>query len=82
MKIDTIWNEVQDRDNDLVDNRIFLGLWILNNYASKEVIINPAHDEIWAGLPIEEYEKMTEEDIRRMFELGWRWEDESFVIFS
>lgn len=79
-KISNIYSEKEEWDYPSVKNRIFKGLEILNRYTD-EISINPAHDEIYAGLQDDEYEKMSEEDIRSMFEMGWRW-DESFVIFT
>lgn len=79
-KIEKIYEEMQD-DYKSVKNRIFLGLEILNKYTD-ELQISPAHDEIYAGLKEEEYEKMEDDDIRKMFEMGWGWEYESFRIFT
>ncbi len=62
-------------------NKIFKGLQILSKYTD-EISINPAHDEIYAGLSEDEYAKMTEDDVKQMFKLDWRWDDESFVIFT
>lgn len=80
-RIIKIYEEKEDW-GDSVDNKVFKGLEILNKYAEKELSINPAHDEIFAGLEDEEYEKMTEEDIRKMFEIGWFIDKKSFAVFT
>jgi hypothetical protein len=80
-RIIKIYEEKEDW-GDSEDNKVFKGLEILNKYAEKEVQVNPAHDEIFAGLEDEEYEKMTEEDIRRIFEIGWFIDEESFAVFT
>lgn len=81
-RIIKIWEEKEDWNAPSLNNRVFKGLEILNKYAEKETQINPAHDEIFAGLTEKEYEKMTEEDIRRMFEIGWMIDEESFAVFT
>ena len=60
-------------------NKVFKGLRILSKY-SEDISINPTHDELFAG--VEDYSKMTEEDVREMFRLDWRWSDNSFAIFT
>ena len=80
-KIEKISKEYEDYFGD-VKNEIFEGLKILSKY-SDDLNINPAHDEIWAGFDKDEmYEKMSDEDIHSMFKLNWRWDEESFVIFT
>lgn len=79
-KIEEIYKEFEDYDRGDVKNEIVKGLNILAKY-SDDVSINPAHDELFAGLDEAELEKMTEEDVREMFKLGWMWNEDSFSIF-
>jgi len=80
-RIQNIYNQKEDWGGK-VDNAIFLGLQILNEYAEKEISINPGHDQIFAGLEESEYKGMSEEDIQKMFKLGWFIDEESFSIFT
>lgn len=80
-RIIKIYEEKEDW-GDSEDNKVFKGLEILNKYAGKEVFVSPTHDEIFAGLEDKEYENMTDEDIRRMFKIGWFIDEESFAVFT
>ena len=80
-RIIKIYEEKEDW-GDSEDNKVFKGLQILNKYAEKEVSVSSEHDEIFAGLEEEESEKMSEEDIRRMFEIGWMIDEGSFAVFT
>lgn len=65
--------EYEDSFNSDVKNSELKGLMILAKY-SEDVTITAEHDQIWAYL--KDWEPMTEEDVRAMFDLNWRWDDE------
>lgn len=66
-----------------IKNRILKGLQIFAKYTD-DVMVEPAHDEIFAGCKNEENDKITKEDLLELGKLGWMADDESegFSIFT
>lgn len=77
-RIEELYEASQEDDRDGEKNEVLKGLLVLEKY-SDDISINPAHDEIFVG--IDDYSQMTEEDVNRMFALGFRWDEESFAKF-
>ena len=80
MKIQKIYDEVKEDFNREAKNTVVMGLAILNKYHS-EIDVQSEHNEIYAKFPNME-DEMSEEDIRAMFSLNWRYYEECFVIFT
>lgn len=58
-------------------NKILAGLQIIAKY-DEDFDTGAEHDEFFAGYGIE----MNEEDKKKMKELGWRWNEESWHHFT
>jgi hypothetical protein len=52
---------------------------IFAKYGDGEWATNPGHDEIWSG---PNPEIVSDEDKKRLEELGWMVEDECFRVFT
>lgn len=67
--------EFEDFFNNDEKNGEIKGLQILVKY-SDDVEVNVGHDELFMGLKEEEYEKLSDDEIREIFKNNWRWEGE------
>lgn len=58
-------------------NKVLAGLQIIAKY-DEDFDTCAEHDELYAGVGIE----MSDEDQKAMNEIGWRWDGESWRVFT
>jgi hypothetical protein len=74
-KIAEIYKSVEDNFNSDSKNEVFKGLLLMSKYCD-DITLTAEHDSICAYLKDEDYDKITEEDLRSIFNENWMWNEE------